>query len=515
MPAPLLLAILDGFGDAEPSPGNAITLAEPAFFNGLRERFPSTLLECSGEAVGLPCGLMGNSEVGHLNIGAGRIVWQEITRIDRAIRDGRFFANEALLGAVRHALSSGGTLHLLGLVSDGGVHSSDRHVEALLQLARDQGLGGGQVQLHAFLDGRDTPPRSAQHYVAGLEKWMAELGVGRIATVSGRYYAMDRDTRWDRTRRAYEALVHGEGTLPEATSALAAIRAAYEAGVGDEFVEPVVVAGADSGRGRIRDGDAAIFFNFRADRTRQLTRALTSDRFDEFDRGPRPDLHLVTMTRYREDFTCPVAFAPQYLKGIFPEVVSGAGMSQLRIAETEKYAHVTFFLSGGDEKEYPGERRILVPSPRVATYDLQPEMSAFEVTDRLLAAFDDATTRPDVTVLNFANADMVGHTGNIAAAIVAVKTIDRCLERIVPRYLAAGGTVAITADHGNCEMMLDPETGSPHTAHTTNPVPLVIAAEDLAQASLRAGGRLCDIATTLLPLLGLAPHPNMEGVDLL
>ena len=513
MAGPLALIVLDGFGEAPAGPSNAISLAEPRYLYSLKEAFPWTTLECSGEAVGLPCGLMGNSEVGHMNIGAGRIIWQEITRIDKAIQDGPFFANAALLGAVQHAKTNGGTLHLMGLVSDGGVHSSDRHLSALLRLCKDRGLTGDAVQLHAFLDGRDTSPRSARKYLSAVQAVMDELGVGRIATLCGRYYAMDRDTNWERTKLVYDALVGRaeNGPLATADSALAAVDASYAADKGDEFVLPVAIGSAN--QGRIVDGDAAIFFNYRTDRTRQLTAALTLPGFDGFDRGGMPNIHMATMTRYRADFTCPVAFDPQYLKGIFPEVVSAAGLSQLRIAETEKYAHVTFFLSGGTESEFPGESRILVPSPKVATYDMQPAMSAPGVTDRLLDRLADAP--PDVTILNFANADMVGHTGVLPAAIEAISTIDAMLARIVPKYLELGGTVAITADHGNCEMMIDPVTGKIHTAHTTNPVPFQLVGNDLRGRSLKTGGRLCDISTTLLPLLDLAPHPSMDGVNLL
>ncbi|MHC4515711.1 MAG: 2,3-bisphosphoglycerate-independent phosphoglycerate mutase [Planctomycetota bacterium] len=506
MAGPLALIILDGFGQGVASKVNAVTVAEPKFYMDLRERYPFTTLTASGEEVGLPCGLMGNSEVGHLNIGAGRIVWQEISRIDKTIRDGSFFTNRALIGAVEHARQRGSTLHLMGLCSDGGVHSSDQHLSALLLLCKQNDLVGDRVQLHAFLDGRDTPPKSALGYIEAVEKEMSKLGVGRIATVSGRYYAMDRDKRWDRTKTAYDALVLGEGLAqPTAT---AAIEAAYGRGETDEFVMPSVVAGASS----IRDDDAVIFYNFRSDRARQLTAAISQEKFDGFER-PRLLVHMVSMTRYRQDFDCPVAFEPSYLKGIFPEVVSAAGLTQLRIAETEKYAHVTFFLSGGDEKEYPGEQRILIPSPKVKTYDQQPEMSAVLVTDKLLAVL--AETPPDVTILNFANADMVGHTGDLDAAVSAVRTLDDCLSRIVPRYLELGGTVAITADHGNCELMVDPETGEPHTAHTTNPVPFLMVGRDVERKRLKSGGRLCDIATTLLPLLGLPPDPSMEGVSLL
>ncbi len=506
---PLLLCVLDGFGEGAPGPANAITLAEPRFWLQLRERWATTTLQASGEDVGLPCGLMGNSEVGHLNIGAGRIVYQEITRIDREIREGRFATNAALRSAVDHASKGNGTLHLLGLVSDGGVHSSDRHLRALLELAKAGGLTGDRVVVHAFLDGRDTPPRSAPPLLAKLEDWMRELGVGRVGTVIGRYYAMDRDQRWERVQRAYDALTLGTGHV--AASAQAAVAAAEERGGGVELVGPALRGAA--GHGRVRTGDAVIFFNFRTDRARQLTDAFVGKDFQGFARASVPVVHFVTMTRYREGLPCPVAYPPQNLDGIFPQSVSKAGLRQLRIAETEKYAHVTFFFSGGDEKELPGERRVLVPSPRVATYDLQPEMSAVAVTDALLAELA-GSARPDVTILNFANADMVGHSGVIPAAVEAVRTIDGCLARIVPAFLALGGTAAITADHGNVELMIDPATGQPHTAHTTNPVPLVIAGDAAKGRRLRAGGRLCDIATTLLPILGLRPATGMEGVDL-
>ncbi len=506
---PMLLVVLDGFGEAAAGPGNAITLAGPRFWNDLRQQWPTTHLEASGEDVGLPCGLMGNSEVGHLNIGAGRIVFQEITRIDREIREGRFQTNAALLSAIDQAKKSGGTLHLLGLLSDGGVHSSDRHLKALLGMCKAQGLTGERVVLHAFLDGRDTPPRSAQGYVERVETWMRELGTGRIGTVVGRYYAMDRDKRWERVQKAYDALTLGTGFAAE--SAQAAIAAAYARAETDEFVLPTMIGSPD--RGRVRTGDAVIFFNYRTDRARQLTDAFVGRDFTGFPRASVPIVHFVTMTRYREGLPCPVAYAPQNLDGIFPQVISQQGLRQLRIAETEKYAHVTFFFSGGEEKEYPGERRVLIPSPKVATYDLQPEMSAGLVTDALLQELGGALC-PDVTILNFANADMVGHSGVIPAAVKAVQTIDQCLARIVPAYLKLGGTVAITADHGNVEMMIDPVTGEPHTAHTTNPVPFVVCGEAARGRRLRSGGRLCDIATTLLPILDLPLAKGMEGMDL-
>ena len=506
---PLALIVLDGFGEAPPGPANAISSAEPRFWNELRQKWPTTSLQASGEDVGLPCGLMGNSEVGHLNIGAGRIVYQEITRIDREISEGRFQQNAALRSAIEHTLRGSGTLHLFGLVSDGGVHSSDQHLKALLAMCKQAGLRGDRVVLHAFLDGRDTAPRSAQQYVERVETWMRDFGVGRIATTVGRYYAMDRDKRWERVQKAYDALTLGVGQTAE--TARAAIAAAYARGENDEFVLPTAIGSRD--RGRVRTGDAVLFFNFRTDRARQLTEAFVGRDFTGFPRASVPVVHFVTLTRYRDDFPCPVAYAPQNLDGIFPQIVSQAGLSQLRIAETEKYAHVTFFFSGGDENEYPRERRLLVPSPRVATYDLQPEMSAVPVTDALLRELA-SDQHPDVTVLNLANADMVGHSGIMPAAIKAVQTIDSCLARIVPAFLQRGGTVAITADHGNVEMMIDPVTGEPHTAHTTNPVPLVVCGDATKGRRLRANGRLCDIATTLLPILGLPRGAGMEGVDL-
>ncbi len=511
MTGPVVLAILDGFGEAPAGPDNAITSAEPKFWNDLRARYPMSLLDCSGEDVGLPCGLMGNSEVGHLNIGAGRIVWQEISRIDRAIDQGAFFENEALVGAARHAIRTGGKLHLFGLVSDGGVHSSDKHLTALIDLAKKHGLDGDRVVIHAFLDGRDTPPKSALKYLADVEALCADRGTGRVGTVCGRFFAMDRDKRWDRVERAYRALT-GAPELDSAPTPAAAVNASYERGETDEFVQPIAIG--DPARDRVRDGDAVIFFNFRTDRARELTDAFVTPEFDGFERATRPDVAFVTMTRYREDFPCPVAFAPQYLKGIFPEIVSQAGLRQLRIAETEKYAHVTFFFSGGDEAELPGETRILVPSPKVQTYDMQPAMSAPEVTDRLLEQLA-ADDRPDVVILNYANPDMVGHTGHIPASIAAVQTIDQCLARVVPAVVDLGGHIGITADHGNCEMMRDPETGEPHTAHTTNPVPFLLAGPDMHNCTMKPEGRLCDIATTLLPLLGLERGKDMEGVNLL
>jgi 2,3-bisphosphoglycerate-independent phosphoglycerate mutase len=504
---PLLLVVLDGWGHREEARHNAIR-AEARHFQELCARYPRTLLSASGEEVGLPLGLMGNSEVGHTNLGAGRIVWQEITRIDRAIREGAFFENAALRGVMEGARKRGKALHLLGLVSDGGVHASDQHLSALLDLARRVGLAREQVFVHAMLDGRDTPPRSGAGYVAALERELARAGVGRIASIVGRYWAMDRDQRWERVRRAYELFTRGTGAVH--ASALEAVNASYVKEVGDEFVEPSVIGPAQSGR--MRDGDGLLCFNFRADRMRQICQALGLDSFDGFERGARPRLELASMTQYRGDFPFPVAFPPQELKGVFSEVVSAQGLRQERIAETEKYAHVTFFFSGGQEAEVPGESRSLIPSPKVATYDLQPEMSAPAVTDTILRSLARAET--DVYVINFANADMVGHTGIERAACAAVRAVDQCLARIVPFVTARGGLVAITADHGNAEQMWDEEHDQPHTAHTTNPVPIVLCAEDLRGLKLRGMGILADVVPTLCELTGIPKSSGMDGLSL-
>jgi 2,3-bisphosphoglycerate-independent phosphoglycerate mutase len=505
---PTLLIVLDGWGHREAVQHNAIR-AEARSFQELQARYPSTLLSASGEEVGLPLGLMGNSEVGHTNLGAGRIVWQEITRIDRAVREGAFFTNPALVGAVEGARRRNATLHLLGLVSDGGVHSSDHHLRSLLELARRAGLARERVMVHAVLDGRDTPPRSGIGYVQALERDLATAGVGRIATVVGRYWAMDRDKRWERVQKAYDLFTGGVGA--SSASALEAVRASYAKEVGDEFVEPCAIVREPAGR--LSDGDALLCFNFRADRMRQMCAALSDPAFDGFPRAVRPRLEIATMTRYSAEFPFPVAFPPQELKGVFSELVSAAGLRQERIAETEKYAHVTFFFSGGQEAEVAGESRVLVPSPKVATYDLQPEMSAPGVTEAILRSL--ARGETDVYVINFANADMVGHTGIEAAARAAVRAVDGCLARIVPAVTAKGGLVAITADHGNAEQMWDEEHDQPHTAHTTNPVPLVLCAEDLRGAKLRRMGILADVAPTLCALTGIPRSSGMDGVTLL
>ncbi len=504
---PLLLIVLDGFGERKQNGHNAVKNCAP-YFHELEARYPHTLLSASGKEVGLPLGLMGNSEVGHLNLGAGRIVYQEITRIDKAIDDGEFQTNAALVGLMNRVHEKGAALHCLGLVSDGGVHSSDHHLRELLKLAAKQGLAADQVRVHAILDGRDTPPRSGVGYLETLERDIEAAGVGRIASVVGRYWAMDRDQRWERVQRAYELLVTGTGK--RFPSALDAVRASYGNDVGDEFCEPSVIG--DPAAGRIRDGDGVICFNFRADRMRQISAALGLAAFGGFERRPPVAVEIVTMTQYRNDFPFAVAYPPRELKGLFSEIVAAQGLRQERIAETEKYAHVTYFFSGGQEQELPGESRTLVQSPKVATYDLKPEMSAPEICDKVLASLERGAT--DVYVINFANADMVGHTGFYEATCVAVRAVDECLKRIVPAVTERGGLVAITSDHGNAEMLWDEEHDQPHTAHTTNPVPIVLCADDLIGAKLRPMGILADVAPTLLDAAGLEKSAEMDGVSL-
>ncbi len=508
---PVLLVVLDGWGLRAEREANAIAVAGTPNMDALVQEFPSTALETSGLSVGLPEGQMGNSEVGHTNLGAGRIVYQDLVRINRAIEDGSFFSNDALLMACRRAKESGGALHLMGLVSDGGVHSHVDHLTACLELARREGVPRALV--HAFMDGRDTPPRSGLGYLSALEKRLRDTGYGRVASVSGRYYAMDRDKRWDRVALAWAALARGDGH--RAASGVAAVEASYARGEGDEFVKPTVVVDGDgSPIGAVRDGDAVLFFNFRADRAREITRAFTQDGFAEFDRGAAPRLSAyVCMSEYDKTFGLPVAFAPQDLAEIFPEVVSRAGLRQLRCAETEKYAHVTFFFNGGRETVYPNEDRILVPSPRdVKTYDLKPEMSAREVTDRLVQAIDGG--QYGFAIVNYANPDMVGHTGLLDAAVKAVKVVDECVGRLWQATRRRGMALVITADHGNCEMMTDPITGQPHTAHTLNPVPLVLADPAFKGAKLRSKGVLADVAPTLLQVMGLPQPKEMKGLGL-
>ncbi len=502
---PVVLVVMDGWGYAPAGPGNAVALARTPVFDALWGAYPHTTLAASGEAVGLPPGQMGNSEVGHLNIGAGRVVYQDLTRITKAIEDGSFFRNRVLVQAMAKAAGRASRLHLMGLVSDGGVHSDLGHLEACLELARREGVR--DVVVHAFLDGRDTPPKSAPGYLARVQKTMDRLGVGRYGVVSGRYYAMDRDGRWERTKLVYDALVYGDGLF--AADAQAAVRAAYERGETDEFVRPTVVA--PEVEARVRAGDVCLFFNFRPDRARQLTRAFFEREFDGFDRGPTPPaVDFVTMTRYKKEFPLPVAFEPEHLTNVLAEVLSAAGLRQLHIAETEKYAHVTFFFNGGVEAEYPGESRILVPSPRdVPTYDKKPEMSAFAVTDALVHRLGAGVC--DFVVVNFANPDMVGHSGVIPATVKAVETVDACVGRVVDAVAALGGACLVTADHGNAEEMLQPD-GSPNTAHSTNPVPFLATATGVKSCD---GGRLCDLAPTILGLLGVAPPAEMTGTPLL
>lgn len=505
---PWMLIVLDGWGASERREGNAIALADIPFFRYLERSYPYTLLRADGEAVGLLEGQMGNSNVGHLNLGAGRVVYQDLVRIFRSIRDGSFFRHPALREVAAQARRPGQALHLLGLLSDGGVHSHQEHLYALLEWARRERIE--RVYVHAFLDGRDTPPTSGASYMSALEQRLREVGVGRVATVSGRYWAMDRDRRWERTERAYRALVAGEGE--EASAGGEAVARAYARGETDEFVAPTVIRQKGAPVGRISPGDAVIFFNFRADRARQLSWALAAEEFDAFPRpGGRLPLCFVTFTQYDEKLPVPCLFPPQDLRNTLGEVWSRYGLRQLRIAETEKYAHVTYFFSGGREEPFPGEDRRLIPSPRVSTYDLQPEMSAREVTEAVLEELDRDVY--DCVVLNYANPDMVGHTGVLEATVRAVETVDRCLARVVPTVLGKGGVAMVLGDHGNAEQMRE-ENGEPHTAHTANPVPLVLAGDRWRGCRLREGG-LADVAPTLLTLQGLEVPPEMDGHPLL
>ena len=502
---PVVLAVLDGWGYREEREGNAIALARTPTWDALWGRHPRTLLEASGLAVGLPAGQMGNSEVGHLNLGAGRVVPQDLVRIDLAITDGGFFAKIEFTRLCRAVKARGGTLHLAGLIGNGGVHAVDRHLFALFALAEREGLP--KVALHALLDGRDTLPRSAFQFMR--ETMERAEGRAVVASLGGRYFGMDRDRRWERTEKWYRAMVQGVG--PRAADPLAAIQAAYDRGESDEFVPPVVIERGGAPVAPMRDGDGLILFNFRADRMRQIVRALTEPNFDGFDVRDRPPVDLVTMTSYDQTFTVPVAFAPFTLSRIVAEQVSGRGMTQFRTAETEKYAHVTYFFNGGYETPYAGEVRELVPSLKVATYDLAPEMSARGVTDVLCQAI--TSREHDFILVNYANGDMVGHTGVIPAAIKAVETVDACLARVLDAVAGAEARLLVTADHGNCEMMIDPETGGVHTAHTTNPVPLVVVDPDGARP-LRAGGALRDVGPTVLAMLGIDRPAEMTGLDL-
>ena len=517
MPTPIILAILDGWGIAPPAATNAVSVAQTPNMDRLSREFAMTTLVAHNGMVGLPEGQMGNSEVGHLNIGAGRIVYQDFTRINLAAKRGEFLANPALTGIMDAVQAAGSRLHLCGLLSDGGVHSHILHLIALLEMAKAKGVA--EVCVHCFMDGRDTPPSSGIDYMTELTGAMDRIGLGRVATVSGRYWAMDRDKRWDRVKRAWDAMVADEGT--SAVDPVAAVRDAYGRGETDEFIAPTVLAdGQGRPVGRIADGDAVLFFNFRADRVRELCHAFGDVDFKGFDVANRPRLlQLATMTEYEADFTFPVAFPPVTLNRLLGEEVSRHGRRQLRIAETEKYAHVTYFFNGGNEVPFAGEDRLLINSPRdVATYDLKPEMSAVEVTDALLRALAEreaAGTPYDLVILNFANGDMVGHTGVMAAAVRACETVDRCVGRIETFVRERGGVLLITADHGNAEQMVDPETGGPHTAHTLNPVPFLLVAEGYRDATLRSGGALKDIAPTILTLMGLPIPKEMEGESLI
>ena len=503
---PLLLIILDGWGHSQETRGNAIAQASLPNFRYYEENYPHTYLQASGDAVGLPAGQMGNSEVGHLNIGAGRVVYQELTRIFKAIAEGELRRNQVLLTVMRQAKAKQAALHLMGLVSDGGVHSHIDHLFALLEMAKAEGLE--KVYIHAFLDGRDVLPQSAKDYLVRLEEKINSLGLGKIATVSGRYYTMDRDKRWERVEQGYRALVLGEGE--QAAGALAAVDQAYDQRITDEFVPPTVVLDAHGKPvGRIQEGDSVIFFNFRADRAREITRAFVDEDFHGFKRGKKPNVHFVCLTEYDVTIPAPVAFPPQNLEQTLGEVLSGRNLKQLRIAETEKYAHVTFFFNGGVEEAMPGEERCLIPSPKVATYNLQPEMSAFGITEELRKRLQNNPY--DVIILNYANADMVGHTGVFEATVQAVEAVDKCLGELVPEVLRLGGSVLVTADHGNAEAKIDLEKGTPLTAHTTNLVPFILIAESLKDSTLRQDGALCDIAPTMLEMLGIPQPPEMTG----
>jgi 2,3-bisphosphoglycerate-independent phosphoglycerate mutase len=503
---PVALVILDGWGHRAVRDANAIALAETPTWDALWATPTRTLLSASGPSVGLPAGQMGNSEVGHLNLGAGRVVRQDLVRIGAAIEDGTFFENVSLRAAIARARATGGTVHLVALLGNGGVHAHDQHLVALLDLcAREQ---APQVAVHALLDGRDTPPTSG---LAFLREALAHFGpTVRLASLSGRYYGMDRDNRWERTGAWFRAAVHGRGE--STTDPLALVETAYHAGTTDEFLPPHVLRDHDGAPiAPMRDGDVVLCANFRSDRMRQVLRALTSEGFDGFDTGPRPAVHVVTMTRYDDAFPFPVAFEPQSMANLVGEVIANAGLTQLRTAETEKYPHVTFFFNGGRDAPFAGEARSMVPSPKVATYDLQPEMSADGVCDVLCNAL--ATRSHDFVLCNFANGDMVGHTGSLPAAMRAVETLDRCLARVLEAATAGGARLIITADHGNCDMMVDPETGAPHTAHTTNPVPLILRDPE-HEWLLRDDGALCDVGPTALAMLGLALPPEMTGRDL-
>jgi 2,3-bisphosphoglycerate-independent phosphoglycerate mutase len=506
---PVILVILDGWGINPRKEGNAIAQASTPNLDRLNRDFPVSSLSMSGVDVGLPEGQMGNSEVGHMILGAGRIVHQDLTLIHKDIDEGKFYQNPVLLAALRKIKARSGRLHLMGLLGDGGVHSHQRHMEALIEMARREKVG--QLYLQLFLDGRDTPPTSAAQFILDLNEKLKAYPEVRVATVSGRYYAMDRDKRWDRTEKAYLCLTEGAGN--KADSALEAIRKSYKQKITDEFVLPTVISGVVP-EGLIRDGDGVIFFNFRADRARQLTRALTEEDFKEFPRKRSLSLcAFVTMTQYDESFKVPVAYPPRDIRKILGEIASQAGIRQLRIAETEKYAHVTYFFNGGEEAKFPGEERILIPSPKdVATYDLKPEMSAHQVTESLVKQLREQDI--GLVIANYANADMVGHTGNFEAAVRACEVIDECIGKVVDAAMGENGKMIITADHGNIEQLIDYDTGMPHTAHTTNRVPVILVDESRKKSRLNPGTAI-DVAPTVLQLLGLPQPQEMTGHSLI
>jgi 2,3-bisphosphoglycerate-independent phosphoglycerate mutase len=503
-PKPVVLIILDGWGYSEDEEFNAIAQARTPVWDRLWREYPHTLINTSGAAVGLPGGQMGNSEVGHLNLGAGRVVYQEFTRVSRSIRTGSFFSNETLTGAVDKAVAQDKAIHLFGLLSAGGVHSHEEHIHAMVRLAAER--GAKKIYFHAFLDGRDTPPKSAEPSMVALNEVFDEVGQGRIASIVGRYYAMDRDQRWERIELAYDMLVEAK-TDYRAERACEGLQAAYERGETDEFVSPTLIVPEGEAPVTVEDGDVIFFLNYRADRARQLTSAFVEDEFEGFERKNRPKLgEFVSLTRYHKRFGIPVAFPPEKLRNVFGEYVSHLGLHQLRLAETEKYAHVTFFFNGGRERPFEGEDRILVPSPKVATYDLKPEMSAEEVTDHLVASIE--SEKYDVIICNYANSDMVGHTGKLDAAMHAVETLDHCLGRVLKAIHKTGGEMLATADHGNSELMEDRVNHQPHTAHTVNPVPLIYVGRE---ANLEEGGALCDISPTLLKIMHLEQPAEMQG----
>src|SRR5712671_7516149 len=527
-PKPLILTILDGWGYRAETKGNAIALGRKPAYDELLKRFPNTLIHTSGPFVGLPEGQMGNSEVGHLNIGSGRIVHMDITRIDLMIQNGEFFSHPVLLAAMKHARVAERRLHLFGLVSDGGVHSQQAHLYALLKMAKQSGVD--RVFVHAFMDGRDTLPTNGAVYLEQLQQKMREYNSGQIASVNGRYYAMDRDRRWERIAKAYNAMVSGDAEGGKFADPVQAMKDSYNRGVTDEFVVPFVCTDKNGQPlATIRDDDACICFNFRADRVRQITRALTRnsglnaqggsdlpgaadlDATVPRDRVPK-NLRYVCMTRYDKNFNLPVVIPPESMANILANVMGGLNMRNLRVAETEKYAHVTYFFNGGVEQPFPGEERILVPSQKVATYDLKPEMSAAGIADVVVKATNDSAF--DVIIVNFANADMVGHSGKIEPTVKGVETVDACLGQIEKAVRAKGGAMLITADHGNAEMMIDPVTGGPHTAHTTNPVPFIVLSDDAQQFTLKPNGSLRDISPTILGMLGITEPKEMTGSDL-